>query len=348
MWLIGEKKASRKSFWARALYNQRNLRAVSNYAGEITSRRHSKRPKKTGIPPIGTISKVVFVGFCTGLRFAWCFGFGLKWADRSQDLLKNLCSELQRLGRIGAWNLACRVLVEPWVWSSQERCLCSLAEVSVWTILTKRRSILLVNWCFRFIGVHLYLVLRLFQLGEIRVWFGHARAAQKMSSINSVSKFSSINGSIQFNQCLEWWYPHWKRISQTANCSVEWVPCWFFLAFCGHIATYKQKIPTGPRVCHWKTGTTSLFCLSKNASPRFDTQSCLNLLDINAIPTAYFQKVVQTFHHISTVCSKSWRGRLDSAFLKTLRRVFWLRGPTRLSSLCSPPEKEGLMMLISW
>ena len=122
-----------------------------------------------------------------------------------------------------------------------------------------------------------------------------------MSSINSVSKFSSINGSIQFNQC-------WSGTLTETNIADGKLQFGMgamlvFLAFCGHIATYQQKIPTGPRVCHWKTGTTSLFCLSKNANPRFDTQSCLNLLDINAIPTAYFQKVVQTFHHISTKTS---------------------------------------------
>lgn len=109
-----------------------------------------------------------------------------------------------------------------------------------------------------------------------------------------MGQFSSINVGV---------VPSLKRISQTANCSLEWVPCWFFLHFVAILPPTNRRSPTGPRVCHWKTGTTSLFCLSKNANPRFDTQSCLNLLDINAIPTAYFQKVVQTFHHISTKTS---------------------------------------------
>ncbi len=140
-------------------------------------------------------------GLAVGL--AWVdvglvFLFTLVWCgttlNHPQDLLKNLCSELQRLGRISitsksqAWNEACRAvssLVEPGkmpLW---------LGRNKVWSLrvdISAREAGQLVvhpKWWF--------ILFKTFPAGWKRVWFCHARVAQKMTSINSASKIKMFH-----------------------------------------------------------------------------------------------------------------------------------------------------------
>lgn len=150
--------------------------------------------------------------------------------------------------------------------------------------------------------------------GRRRRW---VQSIQSPNSVQSMGQFSSINVGV---------VPSLKRISQTANCSLEWVPCWFFLHFAAILPPTNRRSPLAQGYVIGRLEPLLCFVCPK--------MPILGLIHSHV----WISWTLMPFQlHISKKLSKL-------STTSALRQVFWLRGSTRLSSLCSPPE--GLMMFL--